>query len=213
MSDRHAWAEVFFEGLGWVPVDTQPEQVESHANTDMDMGLLEELMDLLGPDEELLPDSLVEDEAGVKQERNIPLPSLPWLLVPACLALFTLYAAKYWLRKSFRFTQDDALRAERLYRALISHYMDIGYSREQGETLKEFQIRLSHAVHSRVLSLTPRILESKYANAIKQPLSQAAAEEVYRGEMRERKNLSLSKKILCALSLRSVFQLCLGRNW
>ena len=36
-SDRHAWAEVYFEGIGWGPLDTEPEHVESHADSPIDI--------------------------------------------------------------------------------------------------------------------------------------------------------------------------------
>ncbi|MCB0333258.1 MAG: transglutaminase domain-containing protein, partial [Bdellovibrionales bacterium] len=74
MSDRHAWAEAYITEKGWVPFDTQPEQVESHADTEVDLKLLEELMGLVGPGEELFDEDILEGESGIEEPQPYELP-------------------------------------------------------------------------------------------------------------------------------------------
>jgi hypothetical protein len=137
MSDRHAWAEIYITSVGWVPFDVQPERVESHADSEVDKKLLEELMGMIGPDEELLPDRLTENEERVQEEQSsttwsaelrAAFWSLPLLLIVMVVALRYLYlipGSQRWLL----ITSIVAVSARLVGR---------GYHRRYGESLRDY---------------------------------------------------------------------------
>ncbi len=147
MSDRHAWAEAYVQDFGWIPIDIQPEQVESHADTQVDMKVLEELMDLLGPGEEVLPQDLLKDEKSQQepnwQNRNLQL--LWWLLViPFVAGAYT----KVLVRLAWKLPASPQKTIQRGYNALASKLFDYNIRRKLGETRKEFhnRIRKEHGI-------------------------------------------------------------------
>lgn len=137
MSDRHAWAEVYFQGYGWIPFDTQPLQVESHADTEVDQGLLEELMNLVNPAEELVP------ELPKQSKKESDLFSISWLrsmllgLIFALLALILI--SKLLLLKGY------LLFPSLLKISLFAKLMDIGLIRDYGETKLRFARRVKQS--------------------------------------------------------------------
>ena len=100
MSDRHAWAEAYITQKGWVPFDTQPEQVESHADTQVDLKLLEELMGLVGPGEELFDEDLLDGETGVIEPNSYPLPAKRYIYITVLGTFLFLLILKLYLRFS-----------------------------------------------------------------------------------------------------------------
>lgn len=164
MSDRHAWAEVFISGRGWIPFDVQPERVESHAETDVDMKLLEELMGLLGPGDEILPPEQIAQEPSFAQESgDARLIRVAGMMLGIIVLL--MFAAKLYLRYGWITARSPAARAARSYRALCSLLHDLGYRREFGETRFEFRRRVRSLLNRDVLSVTQPLLESIYAGA------------------------------------------------
>ena len=142
MSDRHAWAEVYITGRGWVPFDVKPEKVESHAETPVDMGLLEELMGLLGPGEEIIPKDATDDEAHVRESDGFPLPGSRDFAALLLAAVVVLVMIKIFLLHGWLLPAAPALRLRRAYRGWLARLYDLGIRRERGETRVEFQTRL-----------------------------------------------------------------------
>jgi hypothetical protein len=153
MSDRHAWAEVYVQDFGWIPIDIQPEQVESHADTQVDMKVLEELMDLLGPDEELLPNSLIADEASQQPANWNPVP-LIWIWYAVVALVASMALGKVALRHAWRLPAAPHKQLKRAYISLASFLYDMGLRRARGETRLEFHTRLQ----STLGVSTPRLL-------------------------------------------------------
>ncbi|MBX7136585.1 MAG: transglutaminase domain-containing protein [Oligoflexia bacterium] len=154
MSDRHAWAEIYVQSFGWVPFDTQPEHVESHAESAVDMKLLEELMGAIGPGEEILPKETGKEEIGLQEPRNLELPGARVLAVLAALALLIAIVSKLYLRYGWLLPASNSNVLRRAYRALISQLADVGVSRARGETRQEFRQRLSAHFKTPALTLT-----------------------------------------------------------
>ncbi|RMD85405.1 MAG: transglutaminase domain-containing protein [Candidatus Dadabacteria bacterium] len=162
MSDRHSWPEVYVKDYGWIPFDVQPENVESHGVTDVDMKLLQELMDEIGPDQELLSDDLLKGEKGAEKKRwqyNI---SLRTLLIGLIVLLVAYLSAKLSLRYGWLFRASPAARLTASYRALLYELRDLGFRRKRGETKREFELRLAGKFAANPLPLTEMVIEHCY---------------------------------------------------
>jgi hypothetical protein len=162
MSDRHAWAEVYVNDIGWVPFDTKPTRVESHADSEIDMKLLEELMGMVGDEEISLPDNKQLNEPGLKpvDETNWQIPNIPWVKI-VCLIFLMLFILKLYARFSWILPASNAIRIRRYYRSISSILIDLGYGRKFGETRTEYAVRLSES--SSVTNLLPIIKSSLLA--------------------------------------------------
>lgn len=144
-SDRHAWPEMYVRGIGWVVVDITPENVEGEQDLVPDAKLLEELMNKLGPIEELA--SAEEFESSFKDteenESALDLVIRAKTLYTILICLVGLFLTlKLWLRFSYllAFSKNTLLR--RKYLAFSSLMTDLGHAREEGETRLEYAKRL-----------------------------------------------------------------------
>jgi hypothetical protein len=156
MSDRHAWGEAFITGVGWVPFDVQPEQVESHADTQVDAKLLEELMGILEPGEEILPDSSFKDEDGLADRDDTWTPKTSQVAWTISLLVALFICAKIFLRLRWRFTSSPLRKLRWGYISLASILYDMGLSRSHAETRVEFSSRTPHQLLNEVSSLLVR---------------------------------------------------------
>lgn len=171
ISDRHAWAEVYITNFGWVPFDVTPTKVESHANTEVDLQLLEELMGLLDPDEEILPSTVPQDEKNAFTPPRLKMPSFFTLASLACLTVILLYIFKTYLILSWHLPATPWRRLMRAYRASNIVLAELGITRRTGETRQEFNQRAANILQTDEL-LLPRIMNiTIYAKSGKANLS------------------------------------------
>jgi hypothetical protein len=163
MSDRHAWAEVFVTGFGWIPFDVQPKNVESHADSQIDMKLLEELMGILEPGEEILPSESSTGERGVTEEWRFPTPSPSTLLLIVVAPLILLSLLKLFLitRWSVQSSPELALRLG--LRAVLAILAEMGIRREFGETRQEFAERVRQELAAQLLAAQPQLTSLTYS--------------------------------------------------
>jgi transglutaminase-like putative cysteine protease len=156
MSDRHAWGEIYVTGVGWIPFDVQPDQVESHADSQVDAKLLEELMGILEPGEEILPPSSTKDEPGMEDPDAVWTPNMA-LLLPILFGVLALFiSSKAVLRLRWKVANDPERRLRWAYIACASSLYDIGISRGVGETRTEFSHRSYHQALDELSSLVVR---------------------------------------------------------
>ncbi len=208
MSDRHAWGEVYVAGVGWVPFDVQPQQVESHAETQVDAKLLEELMGILLPGEEILPPRLTKDEKGIEEEGAAWIPD-PRSLLPVLYAVAALLViTKLLLRFGWRLVPSPQRKLRLGYVAVASALYDAGISRTEGETRLEFAQRVTIA---NLRPLATAVVREAYG-----PTPSISAERVA-AIMREvsspLSSLPRWKRCLAALNPASVASLLRGGGW
>lgn len=203
MSDRHAWAEAYFEGYGWVPFDTQPKQVESHADTEVDAKLLEELMGLIGPEKTLIPEEAFKDEPGLQERPSFHLPSTVLLLRLLALILAFAIAWKLLLWYGYLLPTTPEKAAFRAYRAIAIRLSDLGYTRKFAETFNEYLHRIGQEEQIQPKQSWQQFRLLKYGNI---PPSRESVRESYSQDLAELSQKSLLQRFVSFFNPLTLFQ-------
>jgi hypothetical protein len=211
ISDRHAWAEVFITERGWIPFDTQPEHVESHANSEMNIELLEELMRSLDPGEEILPESALDGEEGVATKKG-GLRETAWVIGGlAVLLLLSLYMVKIFLLFGYHLASHPKMRLKRAYRSLLIRLYDHGFVRRTGETRLQYSKRVNRSFGISTLTLTPTLNQLVYGAPCRIQLNDFA--EALNHDLKELNSIPLKRRLIAAMNPASVFAFLMRTPW
>lgn len=136
-SHAHAWPEIYLQDVGWIVVDTSPENVDPNEPKPQP------------PDqvtEQFLHKRATQADNPIPYEPEsrfpLPLPTWPWLLGGGIAAL---YVVKVWRRVAPRYAQQDDLHRVCL-RSVLDQLSELGLRRRFGETREAFAQRLDQLV-------------------------------------------------------------------
>jgi hypothetical protein len=163
MGDRHAWPEIYVNGLGWAVLDIQPAKAENEQAPIPDSQILEKLMGKLDtlPELEEIPAMPNSDENQYFLfEFFGEIPFTKIIILLAALLLLT----KLWLRFGYLVAGNENTRIRRLYIAMASTYLDTGTPRQFGETRNEYLQRLEVKGAYDLTSLSRSLGASVYGN-------------------------------------------------
>lgn len=210
MNDRHAWAEAYITDRGWVPFDTQPDQVESHAETPVDMNLLEELMGLLEPGAEILPEDILAGEFSTESSSAMYIPNRKEILFILCAIFLTLFLIKFYLRYQWLLPGNATLKLRRGYTAFLSLLYDLGIHRHIGETRHEFQQRAGEVVGFPMLSMTTALTHANYSSHTP---ANAVVRTLINQELKSLNQIPRWKRVLGFFNPGSIFFHLGSRRW
>ena len=199
-SDRHAWPEVYIENYGWIPFDVTPEKVESSAESAVDQNMLDELIDLLGTDEEIINDDLIKDEFSEEPgSLEKYLPAFKYLLLLLPLSFIFLYFIKAYQQLAFMFIKDPQARIKFLYLKAFCLLHDLGYRKKSGETKDEYLQRVCKIFDLYNSQLAPALNTQIYASTEYADFADNLHSRIY-------KKLTLQQKIMAFISPRSALK-------
>jgi transglutaminase-like putative cysteine protease len=138
-TDAHQWCEVYFQGVGWVVVDTSPGRSITPPDVEPDS-----VTQTYYGEKNREPEAAVVDRMKDEQRAEAG-----WVLLPAraCGSLLLLlvlapYAVKFWRRLAPHWANEHAL--DRVaYRAVLDRLAELGLTRQFGETRAEFAERVA----------------------------------------------------------------------
>lgn len=205
MNDRHAWAEAYIDKLGWIVFDIQPKQVESHAETPVDAELLDELIGMLDPGEELLPQDLGRDEPGLSDENEFNIKTANLLKIILWIIVLVLIL-NFILINAYKLPLSADKKLKLLYSKLLVKLQSFNILRKEGESFANFKIRIKFNEKDifKEIEILDKLYYSNYQLSDKESLGLLKDEKIeFKGfvsNLEEKKWLRVLKTILFYLN-------------
>ncbi|MEQ9502002.1 MAG: transglutaminase-like domain-containing protein [Deltaproteobacteria bacterium] len=134
--DAHAWAEIYLEGVGWIPIEVTPEK------TDVEPSPFQEkdLQQLLG---EMARKEGRTERASYSGPKLGELLEKVWAAVPYFVLVLVLlaYCVKLW-RLAVPILASEKKAARLAYRAALDRCSAVGHARRRGEPPERFARRI-----------------------------------------------------------------------
>jgi hypothetical protein len=163
-SNAHAWVEVYFNGVGWIPFEPTPGYVEKRYvkwetkdGTDVSYTIpssssYQDYIDRYNQD----PQTNIMQDIKVHTERKINLDILWIILFASLIIVFILFIHySYTKRKYLRLMRlsGNTKHTVMLYRQFIFYLDKIGYPYDNTETLRSFTTRIDEELQLEGTSL------------------------------------------------------------
>ncbi len=184
----HAWPEVYFEGLGWLPFEPTPGYGSARYLSWQPRKQPSQVMLMPdGPEAELLPEELPEVPVSSAEEGrdSILLPVAGTAFLALVLSVILLAAARYFIRQ---YTYRRYTPLEKMYdnvRRNLAVLKYMGFRLSQGETIGEYRQRILQKDSEYPLDFIVDFEEVIYGNGwVSEEMIQSA---------RQDKNLMLKK--------------------
>ena len=203
VGDRHAWPEIYIQGIGWTVFDVVPARAENEQVIIPDEKLLDELMNKLDPLEQMTPPPPEEERTASLPEQILDTVATRQNVIAAVVLLVMAWMTlKLWTRYAYRFARSERRRVHLAYAACAAALTDLGLPRRFGETRRDYARRLS-AAGVDVLPVTALNEENTFAGGPLSPGSSPHA-AVAAAIASVRSSHPLWKRILAFFSPRSI---------
>lgn len=198
----HAWAEAYLEGIGWIPFEPTPGyaqirytpwKIKSEKNilySGEEESLEEELLQEEKEDAADVPDSVLEEEAGLSEGMDKKVQRVLWGMAAAVVvgALLLWLLDLLLARRSYRRMTPEKQFETEVKRSLWL-LSGLGFSRRDEETLTELQQRASEGMEGQEMPLHFLTSYEEYRYG-----KQEITEEILQAAGAERKQLLLYVK-------------------
>ena len=170
-------------------------------------------MGLLGPGEELLPDSLTAGEARINEPPAYYVPGIRDIaLLGFCLALIFVLL-KTWLRLAWALPGSSTFKLRKSYVAVASILHDLGYRRNSAETREEFLARMIRELQIEAPRLSAILNLLKYSSPDSVRLSAADIRQVRLQDFAALRSLPLLRRLAAFLNPASLLAFLSGGGW
>jgi Transglutaminase-like superfamily len=164
LGDRHAWPEIYIQNFGWFAIDVTPAQAENEPQLIPDESLLEQFMSELDAAPEFAEPIPEEEESDPRKNKLLAaIFSDKTVLALLLLAMLAIASIKILFKYGYLIATNNEQKVRLAHYALQLRMNELGITRENGETSREFQKRLEKDFRIKVQGIYSFFEIVKYA--------------------------------------------------